>query len=442
MKKIMMAILSAGLMLTAAGCGSSSGAAGANAGSGGDAKPAASGSSSSQPVKLRVAWWGGQARHDYTLKLIDMYQKQHPNVKIDAEYAGFDDYWKKLAPQAASKDLPDVIQMDFSYLSQYGGKGQLEDLTPFTKNGTIDISSVADTIIDSGKLDGKLYALSLGSNAMGAIIDAEAMKKAGIDVPKDWTWDDLSNIAAKMKAQGKQMDHMRWDQFFPYYLRTQGQHFYNADGTGLGYTDNKYFIDYFKRYQQWYDAGYMAPLDKVAQSKGTPEENPVATGEGFVTMAFSNQFIPMQKAAKRPLEIVSVPGPNAKAGLFMKPSMFFSISSSSKNKEEAAKFINWFTNDVEANKIIRGERGIPISSKIQDALKPILSPEEKQVFDYVAWAANNSSPIDPPDPAGSAEVSKLLEDMQDQILYKKISVEEAAAKFMKQANDILAKNKK
>jgi multiple sugar transport system substrate-binding protein len=109
---------------------------------------------------------------------------------------------------------------------------------------------------------------------------------------------------------------------------------------------------------------------------------------------------------------------------------------------EAAKFINWFTNDVEANKIIRAERGVPISSKIQDALKPILSPEEKQVFDYVGWAANNSSPISPPDPQGSAEVSKLLKDMQDQILYKKISVDDAAAKFMKQANDILAKNKK
>jgi multiple sugar transport system substrate-binding protein len=442
MKKAIVGLLSLALILVSAGCGSTGGSETSSAPKNQD-KTAQTAGNGKGNVKLRVAWWGGQARHDYTLKLIQMYEQQHPNVKIDAEYAGFDDYWKKLAPEAAANDLPDVIQMDFSYLSQYGGKGQLEDLGPYTKNGTLDVSSVSQGIIDSGKFNGTLYAISLGSNAMAAVYDAEMLKKAGIDsISPNWTWDDLGQIAQKMKAQGKIFDHMRWDQFFPYYLRTQGQHYFNADGTALGYTDDKYFIDYFKQYQKWYDAGYMASLDKVAQSKGTPEENPVATGEGFMTMAYSNQFIALQKAAKRPLQLVGLPGPNANKGLFIKPSMFFAISKSSKQKEEAAKFISWFTNDIDANKIIKGERGIPISSKVQEALKPSLAPEEKQVFEYVAWAEKNSSPIDPPDPAGAAEVSKLLKDLQDQMLYKKISVEDAAAKFKKDANAILAKNKK
>ena len=30
------------------------------------------------------------------------------------------------------------------------------------------------------------------------------------------------------------------------------------------------------------------------------------------------------------------------------------------------------TNDVEANKILLGERGVPISPKIQDAIKPLV----------------------------------------------------------------------
>ncbi|MDF2668432.1 MAG: YesO [Paenibacillus sp.] len=435
MRKALVAAVSIGLILTAVGCGNKKeeAAGGTSAGT----APAA------QQVNLRVAWWGGQARHDYTLKLIEMYEKLYPNVNIEAEYAGFDDYWKKLAPQAASNDLPDVIQMDMSYLSQYGGKGQLEDLTPYTTKGAIDVSSVNESIVSSGKLDGKLYALSLGSNAMAAIYDNEALKKAGVaSISPTWTWDDFTQIAAKMKGQGLIFDHLRWDQFFPYFLRTQGAHLYNADGAQLGYTDDKLFSDYFKRYQDWYNAGYMRSLDKEAQSKGTPEENPVATGEGYMTIAFSNQFIPIQKAAKKPLMLAAVPGPNGTKGLYMKPSMFFSISKNSKNKEEAAKFINWFTNDIEANKIIKAERGIPISTKVQDALKPLLTPEETQVFDYVAWAAKNSSPIDPADPTGAAEVSKALKDAQDQLLYKKMSIEEAAAKFRKDANAVLIKNKK
>ncbi|GAA3329118.1 hypothetical protein GCM10020331_075860 [Ectobacillus funiculus] len=76
-----------------------------------------------EPITLRVSWWGGQPRHDYTMKVIEMYEKEHPNVKIEAEFANWDDYWKKLAPMAAANQLPDVIQMDLAYLSQYGEKG-------------------------------------------------------------------------------------------------------------------------------------------------------------------------------------------------------------------------------------------------------------------------------------------------------------------------------
>jgi multiple sugar transport system substrate-binding protein len=56
-------------------------------------------------VTLRMAWWGGQPRHDYTLEVIKMYEAQNPHVKIEPEYANFDDYWKKLAPQAAANEI-------------------------------------------------------------------------------------------------------------------------------------------------------------------------------------------------------------------------------------------------------------------------------------------------------------------------------------------------
>jgi multiple sugar transport system substrate-binding protein len=99
-------------------------------------------------------------------------------------------------------------------------------------------------------------------------------------------------------------------------------------------------------------------------------------------------------------------------------------------------------NDIEGNKIMKGERGVPISSKVQEAIKPLLTPEEQKVVDYVAWAGKNTSSDNPIDPVGAVEVTKLLTDMSQQILYKKISLEEAAAKFRKDATAILAKNKK
>ncbi|WP_248925126.1 ABC transporter substrate-binding protein [Paenibacillus hamazuiensis] len=448
MKRTLTVLLSAALAFTAAACGNANQGSGDQGKSGAPAatepKKETAAAPSGEPVKLRIAWWGGQARHDYTLKVIELYQQKNPNVKIETEYAAFDDYWKKLAPQAAANQLPDIIQMDVSYLSQYGGRGQLEDLEPYTKNGKLDISSVSQNTIDSGKYDGKMYQMTLGVNALGIQMDADMLKKAGADVPgNNWTWDDIDKVGAKLKANGKLVaDYMRYDVFFPYYLRTMGQKLYNPDGTQLGYTDDKYFVDYYKRYQKWYDNGYFLSLDKLATKKLTPEDDEMVMGNSAFSFSWSNQYVAWAAAAKRPLELIAPPGPDGKKGLFMKSSMGFSVTKNSKVKDEAVKFINFFINDVEANKLIKGERGVPVSSKVQEALKPLLKPEEAKVFDYVAWAQNNSSPVDPPNPVGSVEIEKLLKDTSEQILYKKISVEDAAAKFRKEANAILAKNKK
>ncbi|MDR6882651.1 ABC transporter substrate-binding protein [Bacillus sp. 3255] len=446
MKKVFTLALSLTMMFTAAACSSGKTDTSKPAASSEPGKAAvASAAPSKDPVKLRVAWWGGQARHDYTLKVIEMYEKQNPNVKIEAEYAPFDDYWKKLAPQASANQLPDVIQMDISYLTQYGGKNQLADMTPYTKNGLIDVSSISPNALSGGEVGGKLVAMNLGVNALSTTVDVNTFKSLGIDLPsKDWTWEDYEAIAAKAKAAGKQVGGfaLHHEVFFPYYLRSIDQKMYNAEGTELGFKDDKPLIDYFKRYQKWYDQGSILSLDKESQKKGVAEEDEILLGNSITGNGWSNQFLAVANLVKdRPLELYPLPGRNGSKGLFLKPSMYFSIANSSKQKEEAAKFISFFVNDIEANKLIKGDRGVPVSSKVKEALKPLLTPNEVKIFDYVAWAEQNSSQLDPPNPVGSIEVEKLLKATAEQILYKKTSVEEAAAKFRKDANAVLAKNK-
>jgi multiple sugar transport system substrate-binding protein len=444
MKKVMTLVLSAAIMITAAGCGTSTKTPAASAGASETTKASAA-PASKDPVKLRIAWWGGQSRHDYTLKVIELYKAINPNVTIEAEYAPFDDYWKKLAPQAAANSLPDIIQMDISYLTQYGSRNQLADLGPFKKSGALNTADISPNALSGGEVGGKLVAMNLGVNALAMTTDMETIKSLGLTPPTNyWTWDDYEALAAKAKEKGKQIGGFAFhhEVFFPYYLRTVDQKMFSADGATLGYTDDKPFIDYFKRYQKWYDAGYFLSLDKESQKKGVAEEDEIILGHSLGTTGWSNQFLAVAKLSKTPLELVSLPGRNGNKGLFLKPSMYFAVAESSKQKEEAAKFISFFVNDIEANKLIKGDRGVPVSSKVKEALKPILTPNEVKIFDYVAWADKNSSVGDPPNPIGAVEIEKLLRDTSEKILYKKITVEEAAVKFHKEANAILAKNKK
>ncbi|MBJ8193567.1 extracellular solute-binding protein, partial [Bacillus cereus] len=77
--------------------------------------------------------------------------------------------------------------------------------------------------------------------------DPALLKKAGIDkIPDNWTWDQYKEMALKAGSNKVYFDSsMAADIFFHYYLRTQGKTLYNAEGTGLGYDDDKLFVDFF-----------------------------------------------------------------------------------------------------------------------------------------------------------------------------------------------------
>lgn len=124
-----------------------------------------------QQVTLRIIWWGSQDRHNRTLKVIDLFQKKYPNIKIVAEYTGWSEYYTKLTTMAAGGNLPDIMQQDHAYLRGWVEKGFLLPLDDLVAQGVINLKDVAKNIVDSGKLYGKLYAINLGNNSQAFAID-------------------------------------------------------------------------------------------------------------------------------------------------------------------------------------------------------------------------------------------------------------------------------
>jgi multiple sugar transport system substrate-binding protein len=334
--------------------------------------------------------------------------------------------------------------MDNAYIPQYGEKGLLEDLTKYTEDGTIDVSSIDDNKISGGRIGDKLYGFNLGSNVLSVISNDDMLNTAGVKLDDTkWTWEEFEKAAVNVqKSTGEYGTNGMNppDVFFPYYLRTQGERFYKEDGTGLAYSDDKLFIDYFEKQLRLVDSRAFPTPDVQAQVKGL-EDDFIVNGNAAMTWNWSNQYLGFAQLTNSSLSINLPPEQEEKSALFLKPSMYFSIPKSSQQKEEAAKFIDFFVNSIEANKLIKGERGVPVSSKVIDAIKPELNEDEIKIFDYVERASKNVSKADAPDPLGSGEVMKALKNLSEQILFKKISPEDGAKKFREQAEEILGRNK-
>lgn len=98
-------------------------------------------------------------------------------------------------------------------------------------------------------------------------------------------------------------------------------------------------------------------------------------------------------------------------------------------------------NDMVANKIILGERGVPGNANVVEELKEILPDAQVQVFEFIEMVTENSTPFHGPDPVGAGQVIDLIGNLSEQINYGQISPEDAAVQFRQQAENILSQNK-
>ncbi|AQS54806.1 ABC transporter substrate-binding protein [Novibacillus thermophilus] len=389
-------------------------------------------------ITLRVAWWGSQTRHDKTMEVIKMYEKENPHVTIETEFTGYDGYWEKMAAQAAGGNLPDVIQQDFGeYMTQYSEKGLLADLDEFVDNGTIDVSHFDDLLIDSGVMDGQLKGIPLGMNAYAVMYDPEMLESAGIELPSmEWSWDEFKDIA---KKAAEVYDYGSSDfadnrHGFEVFARQHGQSLFTEDGSALGF-DDEVLTGYWKLLLELQEEGIIPPPD-VALEYVEVENSLLSHGKAPFQIRWSNQAVAVASTVGKDLKMATIPG-DVK-GLFVKPAMFFSISETSDKKEEAAKFINFFVNNVEAQKVQELDRGVPPSSNVREEMVDNLSATDRETFDYIDYLLEKASPIDKGYPLQAAEVFKLFDDLTERVLYQEITPEKGAEEFRTQAEEIIS----
>ena len=156
------------------------------------------GSSAQGNTRLRCFWWGNPERDRRTRAALDAYQKKAPGIEVSSESIGWGEYWTKLATQTAGGNAPDLIQMDYRYIYEYARRNTLLPLEGVMPS-PLDLSTFSAGARDCGKVDGKLYGVTLGTNSKAMIYDTEMFAKVGVTkVQMGWTWDDMTRIAAEI----------------------------------------------------------------------------------------------------------------------------------------------------------------------------------------------------------------------------------------------------
>jgi multiple sugar transport system substrate-binding protein len=412
------ALLAATVMTSAGACG------------GGD-------KADSGKVELRFSYWGSDSRQKLTEQVIKKFEEKNPTINVEGDFSDFNNYYEKLATKVAANDAPDVMSIEIRGLGEYAGRGALADLA-----GKVVTTDLDQQALAAGNIDSKQYAIPSGVNTFSMLVNKATIEKAKQKVPDDksWTWDDWINLAKQISASGGGITGAEYN-YNPAWLQIfatqRGEKLY--DGKKLGVSP--------ETLKAWWGIH-----QQLIQTKGSPdaaksseliaggvEQSPLGTNAGATGMWWSNQLGGLTKASGQELTLLRMPKVKeaTTSGMFLQPSMFYTIAAKSEHPAEAAKFIDFMVNDPDAASILLSDRGLPINAKVLAAVKDKLPAVDQKTLGFIDEVRSELSPIAAP-PKGALQVDDILKRVTEEVVFAKTTPDAAAQKFLTEANAALA----
>lgn len=383
-------------------------------------------------TELSIFWWGAQARADLTDQALALYTKEHPDITFKKTWQANQGYFDKLATLTAGGNAPDIFQIDDNYIAEYAAKNITLDLTSYTTGGKLDVTKFPPSLLNYGKVDGKLAGLAFGENTQGLVYDKTLLDKFKLPAPKTgMSWKDFIdwavNVSKVTKTPGTQ-DASAVYQALWVYLRQNGKDLYKDKGLGFDATD---ITNWFQLWKDARDRGATPTADVIHEGNATDiSKQLVVTGKADTSWVWANQMPELKKNTTDELGVVAYPGDPSSQ--WARASMYFSVFRGSKKKDAAVDVLNFLENDPEAGKILGTDRGLPSNLDVRKQVADSTTdPNMKQTIAVQNELGTKFGPTSPPVPlAGHSKVKTELVRIAEEVLYGRETPAKGAADFV------------
>jgi multiple sugar transport system substrate-binding protein len=157
-----------------------------------------------------------------------------------------------------------------------------------------------------------------------------------------------------------------------------------------------------------------------------------ATNKAAFHMLFHTQISAFGTASGTEMKLLRLPAQASGQSPKMvnKASMYWSISSRSKNAEASAKLVDFLLTDPAATKVLTTERGIPAIPAVQEEVAPLLDPQAKVALEFSQAITPELVPPPQVTPANSSGFGGEFTTVGTDVLFGKTSSAEGAAKVL------------
>jgi oligogalacturonide transport system substrate-binding protein len=409
---------------------------------------------SQEAQTLRFSWWGGGERHEATLKAIAAFEARNPGVKIKAEYMGFQGYLERLSTQIAGGSEPDIMQINWAWLSMFSKTGEgFYDLN--RSRNLVALNQFSDEELKMGTVQGRLNGLPSSYTARIFVWNKTSFDRAGLPLPA--TWDQL--LAAGKVFQQKLGDkaYVIDGEAYDMILTSQA---YIAQKHGTPYVSpaqpkvamsEQALLEWVQTYKKLTENHVGVPLPLRASLGGA--EKPTEQQPDWVNGNWAGNYTwdsvlrlresTLGKDQKLDIgEFLTLP--NAKSsGMFGRPALMFSVSKRSKHPEVAARFLSFLLTDPEAARILGLTRGVPAAdSQFHTLVKENrIAPLELKAYLQIK-KQKDAGRIELPSPLfENARFQKFMREVFETVAYGKATEHEAAQRLLVEGNALLQRIK-
>ena len=381
--------MAAMLALSACGSAASSASTVASSSDAASTESTAASEASNEPVTITFAQYSGSGDNEqYLQQMVDNYMKENPNVTIDLQTYGYDDYFTQMTAKVSGGQAPDVFELDYQNFVSYAKKGALMPLDDILTKDGIDTSIYNDMALKAFSADGVQYGVPDSFSNVVLIYNKDLFDQAGIDYPTDdWKWEDAMAAAEKIRALG--------DNIFGYYHPISFNEFYKTVKQNGGSLFNDDFTEFTMDTPENIETlQYMVDMQQKTNVMPT-EEQMAGMGDWDLFESGRLGMIPtgiwafntFADACDFNWDICVEPGGTQKATHFFSNALV--VNADSDKKEAAATWINWLaSSDTAAQMRIDAGWDLPAINN-EDVLSGYLKltpPENRQaVFDSLNY---------------------------------------------------------
>lgn len=376
--------------------------------------------------------------------VIAAYQKEHPNVTITAEKAGFNDLFQQNQIRLGAGDgSPDIVTVDAPLVASYGARGWLYPLDAMFSEADRDIW--VSGALETGTYNGQFLAAPQNTSTQLLFYNKALFEAAGITPPGEderWTWEQVAEAAKALTHDD--IYGFNWEQTNTIYqlqplpLSLGGQAIGDDGFTVDGVINSKEWIDalsfYSKAFNEW---GFAPKSETPAGEMFSSGKLAMFVGGSWNNLLFNWNPLSFEWGVSRhpyfaDREVVIPTG-----------SWHFGVNAKSAHAEEAAKFVHWLSS-VEGASVWWGTDSfdMPAQKAIIDSFATRPEFQTPPLY-YMQVAAKEATvnPVPRPVTPGYLEYEQLLQATFDDIR-NGANVEEALNTAVQRITQEMAKYKR